>query len=177
MKVGQLYRDKLVNRIKDNAEENNSLFLLSYSQLDGTQTNELRKNLKQAGAQMFVAKNTIAKKALNDIDKGELAEQVEGQTAFVWGNTDSVEISKIIVKFTKDFEQVTIQGGLLDESILKTEDVKKLADLPSKDVLLATLLGTIQAPVSRLMSALNAKSRDLLSILKQLSEKKGEENV
>lgn len=173
MKVGQIFRDKLVNRIKGKVEDNANVFLLSFSQLTGAQTSELRKSLKQAGADVYVAKNAIARKALSDLNKPELAESIVGQMAFVWGNADSVEISKILVKHAKEYEQLTVQAGLLENTFLKKEDVQRLADLPSKAVLLATLLGTIQAPVSRLLNALNAKSRDLLSILKQLSEKKG----
>ncbi len=172
MKVGQLFREQLVTKIKSGVEENESVFLLSYSELSGDQTSELRKSLRQSGADVYVAKNAIAKRALKDLEKDDLAAEVKGQTAFVWGNTDSAEISKIIVKFTEDFEQLHVQGGLLQGSLLTKNDVKKLSDLPSREVLLATLLGTIQAPVSQLMNALNAKSKDLLSILKQLGEQK-----
>ncbi|MCA9406587.1 MAG: 50S ribosomal protein L10 [Candidatus Omnitrophica bacterium] len=172
-RVGQIFREGLVNRVETGIKENDNVFLLSYSSLTSSQIGELRKDLQKIGATVFVSKNTTARLALKNAKQDQLAEGVESQTAFVWSNADSVEVSKIIVEFAKKLEQVNIRGGLLGERPLKTADVTRLSDLPSKDVLRAQLLGTLQAPISRLLGALNGKSRDLLSILKQLSEKKG----
>ncbi len=172
-KVGQLYRQKLVNRIKDSLDKNSNVFVLSYSKLSGPKANDLRKSLKKAGADVFVAKNSLARLALKDLKHDSLAEKVSGQTAFIWSSSDAVEISKLLIKFTKDAETLKIQGGLLDGQILKQSDVKTLSDLPSREVLLSMLLSTLQSPLSRLASALNAKTQELLSILKQMSEKKG----
>ena len=78
----------------------------------------------------------------------------------------------------KDFETVIVQGGLLQGKLIEQADIKKLSELPSRDVLLSMLLSAIQSPLTRLAGALNAKTRDLVSVLKQLSEKKGgNENV
>ncbi len=85
----------------------------------------------------------------------------------------SAEISKVLCKFSKECEFVKLSAGLLEGRILNLDDIKKLSELPSKQVLLALLFGTIQAPLTRLAGALNAKTQELLSILKQLSEKKG----
>ena len=91
----------------------------------------------------------------------------------VWGGSDSAEVSKILIDFIKTSEKVVVQGGLLQGRILEQADIKKLSELPSKEVLLATLFATIQAPLTRFAGALNAKTRDLLSVLKQLGEQKG----
>jgi large subunit ribosomal protein L10 len=172
-RVGQVYRDTLVNRIKDSVDKKNNTFLLSYTKLSGPQLNDLRKTLKKVGADVCVSKNAIAQIALKNLKHDRLADRVNGQTAFVWSDADSVEISKILIKFAKDIENIKLQGGLLEGKILEKDDVKKLSELPSKQVLLAMLLGTLQSPLTRLAGALNAKNRELLSILKQLSEKKG----
>lgn len=171
--VGQLYRTEFNNRIKDAIESNESIFLLSFSELSGLAISDLRKELQKAGASMFVSKNSVAAKALEEMDHAPMVKMLERQTAFIWSNEDSAAISKILVEFSKEKENVNVQGGLLDGRILQDSDVKVLSDLPSREVLLSTLLGTIQAPLTRLAGALNAKSRDLLSILKQYSEKKG----
>jgi len=102
-----------------------------------------------------------------------LIEKVTGQMAFVWGNADSVALAKTMVEFTKGCENIKIQGGLLSGRILTKSDIVKLSELPSKDVLLSMLFATIQSPLTRLAGAFNAKTRELLSVLKQLSEKKG----
>jgi len=172
-RVGQMFREQLTSNIKTGIDGSSSVFLLSYSNLSGAQINELRKNLKQAGADVFVSKNSVARIALKDLKHEGLAEHITEQTAFVWGNTDSVEISKVLMHFSKDLKQFSVQGGLLEGRMIEKQDVLKLSELPSREVLLAQLLSTIQAPISRLMGAMNAKSRDLLSILKQYSEQKG----
>lgn len=121
---------------------------------------------------MHVSKSRIAKLVFTELEHGSLAEQVSDQTALIWGNSDSVEISKVLMDFVKDCETAKVKGGLLDGRVLRDTDVKRLSDLPAKQVLQAMLLSTIQAPVTRILGVMNAKSRDLLSILKQLSEQK-----
>lgn len=172
-KVGQLYRESLVEQIRNGVTKNDHMFLLSYSRLSGVRMNDLRKSLRQAGAHVSVMKNSIARLALKELKHDRLAGQVSDQTAFVWGGMDSAEVSKILIKFVKDAENIVVQGGLLQGSILEKGDVKTLSDLPSREILLTMLLGAIQSPLTRLAGALNAKTRELLSILKQLSEKKG----
>jgi len=171
-KVGRLYREVLVDNVKRGVENNKSVFLLSYSSISSSQMDSLRKDLKRAGAQFYVSKNRIAKIALKDLDFEKLSESMEGQTAFAFSNEDSVEISKLFVKFAKAYDGFSVKGGVLDGTLLDGSQVKRLSDLPSKDTLRSQLLATILAPMTRLAGALNAKSRDLLSILKQLSEKK-----
>ena len=172
-KVGQLFRENLTAQVKDGVVKNSSLFLLTYTRLSSPKMSDLRKNLRKAGARMYVSKNSMARLALKELKKETLAERLQGQSAFIWCNTDSVEVSKILVKFAKDSENILIQGGLLEGRVITKDDVKKLSDLPSREVLLAMLFGAIQAPLTHLAGALNAKTRELLSVLKQLSEKKG----
>lgn len=172
-KVGQLFRENLVNQVTEGIDKNSSVFVFNYSRVSSFQLGELRKKMKQAGADVYVSKNAIAQIALKNLKHDVLAERINGQTAFVWGSADSAQISKILVGFAKECEHVKLQGGLLDGKILEQNDIKRLSDLPSREVLLGQLLGTIQAPITRLMYCLNAKSIDLLSILKQYSEKKG----
>ena len=172
-KVGQLYRQKLVNRIKDSLDKNSNVFVLNYSHLSGAQANDLRKGLKKIGADVFVTKNALARIALKDLKHDVLADKISGQTAFIWSSADSSEVSKLLVKFTKTSEFLKLQGGILDGQIIKSSDIQTLSDLPSREVLLSMLLSTIQSPLTRLASALNAKTYDLLSILKQISEKRG----
>lgn len=173
--VGKVYRATLVTRIKDELKNSKSTFLLSYSALSASQLNVFRKDLKKIGATVYVSKNRIAEIALKEFKQDKLAGTIERQTAFVWTNagSDSVEVSKLLVKFLKDFKGLAVHGGLIEGEFLGKDDVKRLSDLPSREVLLTQLLQTMISPVTRLQSALNSKTHDLLSILEQLKEKKG----
>lgn len=172
-KVGQIFRQGLLNSVKNGITESQGTFVISYSSLAADQMDDFRKTMKDLGVKIYVSKNRIAKLALKELKYEDLAEDIKDQTAFAWTNEDAAAVSKALVEFEKSFESVEIKGGLLDGVILKQADIRRLADLPAKEVLQAQLLSTIIAPLTRLVGALNAKSRDLLSILKQLSEKKG----
>jgi len=172
-KVGHLLRRNLIENIKGSVEERSNAFLISYSSLSGSQMNDLRKDLKRLGAQMFVSRTRLARLALKEIEQEEFSSVLSGQTAFVWSNADAVTVSKLLVDFTKKNDNVSVRGAVLDGAFLPDQDIKRLADLPSREVLLSQLLSAILSPITTLAGHLNAKSRDLLSILKQLSEKKG----
>jgi large subunit ribosomal protein L10 len=172
-KIGKIYRNTLVTRIKEELKNSKSTFLVSYSALSASQLNVFRKDLKKIGARVYVSKNRIAEIALKEVKQDKLAGTIDRQTAFVWTDADSVEVSKLLVKFLKDFKGLAVQGGLVEGAYLAVEDVKRLSALPSREVLLSQLLTTMISPITGLQNALNSKTRDLLSIMKQLSEKKG----
>ncbi|MBF0478694.1 MAG: 50S ribosomal protein L10 [Candidatus Omnitrophica bacterium] len=172
-RVGQVFRQKLLESVQTQARDNSATFVLNYQKLSAKQLTELRKELRKAKAKVVVSKNAIAKLALKDFDCPGLADRLSGQTAFIYTNNDASAVSKILVKFSGALEGSMLQGGLLDGKELKQTDVQRLSDLPSREVLLSQLLSAIQSPLTRLAGALIAKNRDLLSILKQLSEKNG----
>jgi large subunit ribosomal protein L10 len=172
-RVGQIFREVLVNRIKNGFNKSSNVFMLTYTNLPATKISEIRKTLKKNGAEIYLSKNAIAALALKEMGHEKLAERVAGQTLFIWGDIDSAEVSKLLVNYAKDIETIQVQGGLVEGRVLNSGEVVKLSELPPRTVLLSQLLGTLQAPLTRLAGALTAKHRDLLSILKQLSEKKG----
>ena len=172
-KVGKVIRETLVSNIKEKVEHSQMTFIVSYTAVSSARLGVLRKSLKKIGAQVHVSKNRIAQIALKELKQQQLADEIKGQTAFVWTDADAVAVSKALVNFTKECGTAKIQGGLLAGAFLAQNDVQRLSDLPSREVLLSRVLGVMVAPVQRLFGALNGKSRDLLSIMKQLSEKKG----
>lgn len=173
MKVGEIFRKQLVGAIKDGVDKNQNTFLVSYSGISASQMNVLRKDLSKKSAKMKVTKAKIARIALKDMKLEPASSNIQDQVALVHTDSDAAEISKILVKFSKECKGFAVQGGLLQGAFLPKEDVTRLSDLPSREVLLAKLLSLMQSPATKLAYILNAKSRDLLSILKQYSEKKG----
>lgn len=173
MKVGGILRKQLVSAIKDGVEKNQNTFLVSYSGISASQMNVLRKDLNKKSAKMKVTKSKIARIAIKDLKLEPASTNIREQVALVHTDSDAAEISKILVKFSKECKGFAVQGGLLQGAFLPKEDVSRLSDLPSREVLLAKLLSLMQSPATKLAYILNAKSRDLLSILKQYSEKKG----
>ena len=173
MKVGQIYKKQLVSTIKTGVDSKANTFLISYSGISSAKMNILRKDLCRKSAKMRVTKSNIAHLALKDLKLEDLSRNIQDQVALVHTDSDAAEISKILVKFSKDCQGFAVQGGLLKGAFLDKKDVVRLSDLPSREVLLSKLLSLMQSPATKLAYILNAKSRDLLSILKQYSEKKG----
>lgn len=173
IKVGRLYRERMVKSIKEGVSQKASTFLICYKGVSAAQMNTLRKSLRKKSARMCVSKSSIVGLALKQLTYEDLSNRTKGQVALIWSDSDAAEISKILVKFAKDCEGFVIQGGVLNGSSLNGGEVNRLSDLPSREVLLTQLLGMMQSPLTRFAGALNSKTRDMMSILKQLSEKKG----
>ncbi|MFP4472321.1 MAG: 50S ribosomal protein L10 [Candidatus Omnitrophota bacterium] len=172
--VGQIIRESIASQIKEGVGNHQVTFVVNFSSVKGTQMDALRQNMRDLGVGVQVTKKRIARLTLKEMEMESLADVIgPEQTAFAWSSADSVSVAKALTDFAKDCEGFDIQGAVLDGTVLAQEEIKRLADLPAKEVLQAQLMGTILAPLTRLAGALNAKSRDLLSILKQLSEQKG----
>jgi large subunit ribosomal protein L10 len=172
-RIGQIYRETLASHVKEGSQDRKNTFLLSFTKLSASEMNNFRKDLKKIGAEVFVARNSVAELALQELKRDSLATKIGGQTLFVWSDTDSAEVSKTLVKFCDQFDGMIIHGGVLEGALVEKNDIKRLSDLPSRQVLLSQLLQVIQSPITRLMGAFNGKTRDLIYVLKQLSEKKG----
>lgn len=171
--VGKIFREGLFENLKGSIEQSQNTFVVNYTKMSANQDCNLRRDLQKTGAKVIASKNSIAKLVLKELGQDQLSETISNQTAVVVSNSDSVEVSKLLVNFAKEVEDLHVKGGILEGSMINEADVQRLSDLPSREALFGQLLGTIQAPVTRLLGAFNAKSRDLLSILKQYGEKKG----
>ena len=146
------------------------MILTDYTGMDMPQTTELKKNLRDNEASFNVVNNRILNRALG----GKAADLLKGQTAMIYGSGDVVEVAKVIKKFTAENEKPAIKGGFLEGKAISGHDVIELAKLPSKDVLRAQLLGTLQAPCSQLVGVLDQKVASLVYVLDAVRTKKEE---
>ena len=171
MKIGELFREKMAATVKDGVSKKSNTFVVSFSNISSAKMNILRKDLKRKKADVLVTKTSVSRIAFKTAQFEQLGNRMKGQTALVLSDSDASEVSKILVKFSKDYEGFVVQGGVLNGAVLNSDEVKTLSDLPSGEVLLAKLIGVFNAPLTRFAGALNAKTRDFMSILKQKSEK------
>lgn len=147
---------------------NNSPYVLvvSYAGMTVPQFDEIRNRLGEVGSTFHVAKNTMVKQACAKAGlPDELAEHLTGQTAIVSGDNDVCAASKIVKNFAAEFEKPEIRAGAMDGNLLSKENILALANLPTRDVLLATLLGVLQAPASKLVRTLNEPGAALARVL------------
>ena len=147
MKVGTLYRQRMADSVKTGVSKKSSTFVVSYRGISSAKMNILRKDLKRKKAEVLVSKTSVARKALQAAKQESLASSIEGQMALILSNADASEVSKVLVNFAKSYEGFVVRGGVLDGAFLSEDEVKTLSDLPSREVLLAKLMGTMSAPL------------------------------
>ena len=167
-------RPEKANIVSDLSEKlNRSPFLLvtDYQRMKVDQFGELRNRLAPAGAEMRVVKNSFLKRAMADSGLPDVGDKLIGQTAIVMGEKDVAPVAKILKTFAAEFKIATLKIGVVDKSLLSTAEVEALAELPSREVLLAQLLGLLLAPATRLVRVLNEPASAFARVLKAREEK------
>jgi large subunit ribosomal protein L10 len=146
---------------------NNSPFLIvvDYGGMNVNHFAELRTRLGGAGASITVIKNTFLRRSIKDAGCPELDAHLKGQTAFVVGEKDVCASAKILKTFAAEFQKPTIRAGILDNAVLGVAEIVALADLPSKEVLQAQLLGLLLQPATQLVRTLNEPAASLARVL------------
>ncbi|MEN7972252.1 MAG: 50S ribosomal protein L10 [Verrucomicrobiota bacterium] len=147
------------------------MILADYTGMDMPQTTELKSDLSESGASFNVVNNRMLNRTLD----GKAADLLKGQTAMIYGSGDVVEVAKVIKKFTAKNQKPVIKGGYLEGKAISGAEVVELAKLPSKDILRAQLLGTLQAPCSQLVGVMDQKVASLVYVLDAVKTKKEQE--
>jgi len=156
----------ILDEIKERVDVSPFVLVVDYTGTTVPEFDELRTRLAENGAECHVAKNSFMKRVLADAGLPDLGENLNGQTAFVTGDTDVCAVSKVIANFEKEFKRPEIKAGILDGDVLDAGQVKALAALPARDVLLAQLLSTINAPAAKLVRTLNEPAASLARVIK-----------
>ena len=164
-------KTKAVQHLEKEAKESKGLIVTSFKALKTVEFNEMRAKLRPLKTEYRVVKNSLTRIALKNAGMAELAEMLQGPTALVIERGDTLAATKALFEFARTHENLKINGGILDGKVLSGKDLKAIASLPSREVLLAQLLGTLQAPMVGLVSVLQAPMRDLVGVLDQVAKK------
>jgi large subunit ribosomal protein L10 len=148
----------------------NVVVVAHYSGLTVAQMQTLRKQMKQAGAQVKVAKNRLAKIALKDTDAAAIAPLLKGPTVIAYSG-DPVAAPKVAIDFAKANEKFVVLGGTMGKTALDTNGVKALAALPSLDELRAKIVGLIQAPATKIAQLANAPAAKVARVVQAYASK------
>jgi len=148
----------------------NVVVVAHYSGLTVAQMQILRKQMKQAGAQLKVAKNRLAKIALEGTDVAAIGPLLKGPTVIAFSG-DPVAAPKVAVNFAKTNEQFVILGGSMGKTALDINGVKALAALPSLDELRAKIVGTIVAPATKIAQLINAPAAKVARVVQAYASK------
>lgn len=142
-----------------------------YRGLTVGEMSELRANMRPTGATMRVVKNTLVRRALEGTDFTELSQFLSGPTILTIAS-DPVGPAKVLTEFAKNHPNLVPLGGVLEGDVIKPEELEQLAKLPSREVLVAKVLGSMQAPISNLVGTLAALNGGLVRVLDQVRQQK-----
>lgn len=162
-----------IAELKEKFESSDAVLLTEYRGLTVMQLKTLRRAIG-ANAQFKVAKNTLAKIAAKEAGIEGLDDLLTGPTAFAFVTGEIADTAKAIRDFAKDNPALLVKGGVLEGNLLSEDDVKKLADLESREVLLAKAAGALKAKISQAAYAFNALPSKAVRTIDALREKQGE---
>jgi len=162
---------QIVSNLTDNLSRSTIIIATNYQGLLAKQMAELRNALAKAGVEYHVVKNSLIYRAADHAGKPQLRDIIEGPVALAFGYDDIVNTAKALNQYVKTAAlPLQIIGGLLGDRILPPEEVVNLANLPTREVLLAKLIGQIQAPIGTLHNILNYPLQGLLSVLQNRAQ-------
>ena len=146
----------VVADIKEKFEKAQSAVLVDYRGLNVAEVTDLRNQLRKAGVEYAVLKNTMINLAVKDMNLDDMKPHLEGPTAVAFGYEDAVAPAKILSEFAKKNKNVTIKCGVVDGAYLDEKGVQALANTPSREVLIAKIMGSMMSSVSKFVYALEA---------------------
>ncbi len=169
-----LLKQEQVRELAEKLKSAKGVVLADYRGLTVEQDTNLRKTLRDAGIDYQVIKNSVIHFAAQEAELTALEPFLNGPTAIAISLTDPVAPSKFLTKFDKDFEKFNLKAGIVEGKVIDVDGVKALSNLPSKEQLIAQMLGSMKSPLTGLVNVLNGNIRGLVVALNAIAEKKQE---
>ncbi|HEV3271940.1 MAG TPA: 50S ribosomal protein L10 [Candidatus Methylacidiphilales bacterium] len=164
-------KNLIIDEIKTRVDRAPYVLLTDYTGMHVEEFNDLRNRLSGANAEFRVVKNNLLRRALQGSNLPDLETYLHGQSAVVLGDADVSAAAKVLKAFAGEFKKPKLKIGILDKAVVNVEQIMALADLPSKGVLQAKLLGLLLAPASTVVRLINTPASQVAQILKTYSEK------
>ncbi len=167
-------KKQVVEDIKQKIQDSKSVVFVKFSGLSVSEDTELRREFRKNNVEYKVLKNTLIKRAFNDLGVTDFDDDLNGPTSVAFG-ADETGASKVIIDAVKKYEnKVSVKSAYVDGGKVDVEGVKALAAMPSKEELIAKMLGSLQAPIANFVGVLSAMPRSLVIALNAVAEKKAQ---
>ncbi len=147
-------------------------FLIDYQGINVVDVTELRRQIRAAKSEYVVVKNTLALRALKDKPLGQLSQHFTGMTAVAYSETDVVSLAKVLHTFGKTNPHVKVKAAIVEGKSVPANSLEALASMPSRQELVARLVGLLQSPVRRLVTVLSGQQRGLAMTLAAVAKSK-----
>ena len=163
----------IVSELSEALKRSPFVLVTDYRGMKVADFGELRNRLAPARAEVNVVKNNFLKLAMADSGFPEVSDQFAGQTAVVTGEADLAPVAKIFKTFATEFKLAALRVGFVDRAVLSTAELETLAELPTREILQAQLLGLLLSPATRLVSLFNDPAAALARLLSEKAEMEG----
>ncbi|HOT45349.1 MAG TPA: 50S ribosomal protein L10 [Spirochaetota bacterium] len=164
------YKVDEVSSMVDQLKDKGNIILTNYSGIRVKDLSKLRKTLRSKNAEYRVVKNTLFKRALKEVGIEGLDEYLKGPVAVAFAKDDVGDVAKALKDFAKDVEKFSYSAGYVDKVLYNSDQIKRIADLPSKEVVLAQLLGMINGPARGIAVGMNQIMASLARGIKAVAE-------
>ena len=158
--------------LKDKFTQARTVVVTDYRGLNVAEVTQLRTKLREAGVEYKVAKNTLLKRAIEDAGLESIDDLLQGPTAVAFSYEDLVAPAQVLAKFAKEHDKLEIKGGLLEGKVISLAEVKALAELPPREVLLAQVASALQSPLVGMVNVLQGPLRKAVYALEEIRKQK-----
>ena len=173
MALSRESKEKIVQDLIEKLKDAKGIILTDYKGMTVLQINKLRDDLKEQSVELKVAKNTLLKKAAKELEIEEMVNHLAGCTAIAFSSEDGVSPAKWLKEYAKKNKlPLEIKSGLVEGNFFEKDRILEIADLPSKDVLIARAIGGIKSPINSLVFVLQGTLRGLVYTLEAIKDKK-----
>jgi large subunit ribosomal protein L10 len=147
-------------------------FLVGYQGISVPKVTELRQRIRESGGSYVVVKNRLVLRAIEGKALDQLRDQFSGPIAIAYSDSEPVALAKVLADFQKEAPAIELRGGLLNGQRVAGDQIKEIANLPSREQLITKLLFLLQSPITRLARTLAAVPRDLVLVLEQIRQQR-----
>ncbi|MFH1505165.1 MAG: 50S ribosomal protein L10 [Candidatus Omnitrophota bacterium] len=172
-KIGLLTRENIVSQVKQKIEGSRGYFFVGFNKIEAFAFNNLRNSLIDVGAQVFVTKNSLFKRAFIELGKEGLNDFFEAETGIIFAyDEDVVKACKTLTDFSKENEFLKIKGAFVENKKITAKEVSALAKLPSREALLGMALSVMVSPLTGFLNSLNQIILKFVWVVKEIKKKK-----
>lgn len=163
-----------VKKLREKVAKAKSIVVTDYTGLDANNVNALRENMRKNNSEVTVAKNTLIKLAMKEenIDVSPLENDLQGQTAVIFSYNDAVSSIKALFEFIKKVELPKVKSAIFDGKYSNAKEVEVISTLPSKEQLIAQILGGLKSPMNGIVRTLSGVQGKFVRVLSEVSKKK-----
>lgn len=169
-------KQAIIGQISKDIEDADYVIFADYSGLSVEKITNLRSILRPLNTRVGVAKNRYIKRSLGEFGADEgISSFLKGPTAVISGRGEVTEVARVLAKFRKENDLLSMKGGRVEDDVMSADDMAMMAAIPPRPIMLGKFVGTVAAPLVQLVGVFNQKVSSLLYVLKAIEEKKNKE--